>query len=357
MRSTTLTIARRSLTATLVAGAISCGGADSPAPPLPSAPVVNPTATIRIRAIPLDGWTLGEAFVLSRHPGGASDSVPIDVNGLAVLRAERGSVLDLKLDVPAPRLYHASAATYTVAGDTTLEVVMIPTAWVIQRGRFRATRRSIDVVKAFGSDNDDTHFLNQFTPERRILTAWPEEALPILVGVDTTGNARRWSAPADSAYFWSAMNDFNEAMGRIVFQPTTSVALTTRNVIGVRIDYENGGYFGALGANWDVCHLPARACNDLHGSVIFARGIFYHSIFDEENFRSMQHEMMHALGFGHGCYWSSVMMHTGPACSSNVPLDVTVDDVAYMELVFRLASVLAMHPQAWNLDEALAGAR
>ena len=66
---------------------------------------------------------------------------------------------------------------------------------------------------------------------------------------------------------------------------------------------------------------------------------------------------MHALGFGHGCYWSSVMMHTGPARSQTVPTDVTVDDVAYMELVFRLASVLTTYPQAWNLDEALSGAR
>ena len=234
---------------------------------------------------------------------------------------------------------------------------MIPTTWVVQRGRFRATRRPIDIVKAFGSDNDDTHFLNYFSPERKILTAWPEEALPITVGLDTTGNARRWSAPADSVYFWSAMDDFNEAMGRPVFQPTSSVALTTRNVIGVRIDYDNQGYFGALGSNLDVCRLPTRACHDLHGSVMFSRGIFYHSVFDEQNFRSMQHEMMHALGFGHGCYWSSVMMHSGAACSQIIPTRVTVDDVAYMELVFRLASVLATHPQAWNLDEALAGAR
>src|SRR6185295_5790982 len=98
MRSTTLTIARRALTATLVACAIGCGRADSAAaPPLPTAPVVNPTSTIRLRASPLDGWTLRDAFVLSRHSGNASDSVPIDVNGLAVLRAERGSVLDLKV--------------------------------------------------------------------------------------------------------------------------------------------------------------------------------------------------------------------------------------------------------------------
>ena len=165
-----------------------------------------------------------------------------------------------------------------------------------------ATRRPIDIVKAFGSDNDDTHFLNYFAPARKILVAWPEEALPISVGIDTTGNSPRWSSAADSAWFWSAMTDFNEAMGRPVFQPTTSVALSTRSVVGVRIDYDNPGYLGSLGANLDVCRLPARACTDLHGVVIFARGIFYHSTaFDEQNFRSMQ--------------------------------------------------------QAWNLDEALAGAR
>jgi hypothetical protein len=50
-------------------------------------------------------------------------------------------------------------------------------------------------------------------------------------------------------------------------------------------------------------------------------------------------------------------MQTGPGCSTEVPRDVTVDDVAYMELVFRLASVLEAHPQAWHLDAALAATK
>jgi hypothetical protein len=294
--------------------------------------------------------------VLARQPNGAVDSVPIDANGRATLRAESGNTLDLRVDVAAPRQYHPSVASHTVVGDTTLDIVVVPTTWVVQRGPHAGSRRPIDIVKAFGSDNDDTHFLNLFTPSRKILVAWPEEALPLSVGLDTTGTARRWSE-ADSAWFWSALNDINSAMGRSVFRPTGSVAVSTRNVIGIRIDYDKPGYFGSLGATVDGCRLPARVCNDLHGAVILARGIFYRSLFDEENFRSMQHEMMHALGFGHACYWSSVMTHTGGGCISTVPARVTVDDVAYMELIFRLASVLAVHPQAWNLDEALAGAR
>ena len=331
------------------------GCSDSTASP-PSALAAKTTATIRIRAIPLDGWTLRDAFVLSRQSSGAVDSVPINASGLATLRVTAGSTLDLRVDAPAPRQYHPSSASYTVADDTTLEMVLVPTSWVVQRGPHAGSRRPIDIVNAFGSDNDDTHFLNLFTPSRKILVAWSEDALPISVGLDTTGTTRRWSS-ADSAWFWSALNDINDAMGRPVFRPTGGVAVSTRNVIGIRIDYDNPGYFGSLGATVDSCRLPIRVCNDLHGAVILARGIFYRSLFDEGNFRSMQHEMMHSLGFGHACYWSSVMTQTRVGCTATVPAHITVDDVAYIELIFRLASVLAAHPQAWNLDEALAGAR
>ena len=51
------------------------------------------------------------------------------------------------------------------------------------------------------------------------------------------------------------------------------------------------------------------------------------------------------------------MMHTGPGCSSDVPYSLTVDDVAYIELVFRLATTLEAHPEAWHVDEALRAIR
>ena len=356
MRSLTATYTLGAMVgAAMLAGAMGCGGESTPA--LPSGPTTHPsTVTVRIQTIPLDGWTIRDAFVLSRQSGGVTDSVPIDVSGRATLRVLSGSTLDLRIDVPAPRLYYASTAVQAVTGDTTLAVVMVPTSWVVQRGRYAGKRREIDLVKAFGSDNDDTHFLNPFAPSRKILVAWPDESLPIAVGFDSTGMTRRWS-DADSVWFWTALKDVNDAMGRAVFRPTGNVGVATRNVIGLHVDFDNGGYYGSLGTNPEVCKLPARVCQDLRGAVSLSRGIFFHSVFDEANVRSMQHEMMHALGFGHACYWSSVMMHTGGACLSTVPNDVTVDDVAYVELVSRLASVLVTYPQAWSLDEAFSGTR
>jgi hypothetical protein len=163
--------------------------------------------------------------------------------------------------------------------------------------------------------------------------------------------------------FWSALDDFNSAVGRLVVQPTGSVALSTRRVIGIRVNYNFATYAtpeGALGSNVDFCTLPAHLCDDVHGVVSFGSGRFAQNkqgVYYNDPSRLFQHELMHALGFGHGCYWPSIMMHRGGACmTAAVPPDVSVDDVAYMELVFRLATVLQRHPQAWHLEEALNGA-
>jgi hypothetical protein len=314
-------------------------------------------ATIRVRAIALDGATLSSAFAVSKSHRGL-DSVRIGPTGFSDRGVDVvvGDSVALRVDVGEPRAYHASAGTVVVKGDTAIEVILIPRDWTVRLGRYRGSRRPIDVATAMGRDDDDTRFLNHFTPDRQILTAWPEGALPIAVGIDAA-SSRRWSA-LDSAWFWQSIDDFNDAVGREVFRPAGDVALSTRRVIGIRIDLEPDAVaYSSLGTNLDVCKLPSRLCSDVHGVVSLPRGLFFRSSFDEEYFRVFQHEMMHALGFGHGCHWSSIMMRTGAGCSSDVPRDVTVDDVAYMELVFRLASVLEAHADAWHLDEALAAAK
>ena len=323
----------------------------------PSDPAGGRHATILVRAITLDGATLTSAFAVARSHRGR-DTVRIGQTGLGDrgIDVVVGDSVELRVDVPEPRAYHASTGKIVVEGDTAIDVILIPTVWTVRLGRYRGLKRPIDVATAMGRDEDDTRFLNHFTPGREILTAWPEDALPIAVGIDV-GSNRRWSA-LDSAWFWQSIDDFNDAAGRQIFRPASDVALSTRRVIGIRIDLDaNAIAYGSLGTNLDVCKLPARLCSDVHGVVSLPRGLFFRSSFDEEYFRVFQHEMMHALGFGHGCHWSSIMMRTGPGCSIDVPRDVTVDDVAYMELVFRLASVLEAHVEAWHLDEALAAKR
>jgi hypothetical protein len=311
-------------------------------------------ASVRVATITLDGDDVPGGYVVRRRAA-KPDSIPLDASGAATVSAFIGDTLSLTIAPPATTQYYASAGTFVVGGDTTIDVVLIPTSWTLRRGRYAGARRAIDIVKAFGSDADDTHFLNYFSPAKGTLLGWSEDNLPISVGYDTTGSTRRWT-PADSAWFWSTLIDMNEALGRTMFVPVTTVGLTTPGAIGVRVDYSTPGTRqGSLGIDLDQCKPPVRVCSGGHGTIVLGYPVFFRPVFDEENFRVMQHEMMHALGFGHACYWPSVVMHTGVDCAPTVPKDVSVDDAAYVELVLRLVTILKAHPSAWNLDEASKG--
>jgi len=309
-------------------------------------------ATVRIAALTLDGGVAEGSFYVLQASGPNGEPLRLDASGAATIAASTGDTLSLTISPQATTRYYASHGTLVVSGDTTLEVVLIPTAWTVQRGRYVGARRAIDIVKAFGSDANDTHFLNYFSPTKGILVGWTEDDLPISVGYDTTGSTRRWTA-ADSVWFWSTLIDVNDALGRTMFKPVTTVRLSAPRVIGVRVDYTTPQTReGSLGIDLDACKPPVRVCTGGHGSIILGYPVFFRTAFEEENFRVMQHEMMHALGFGHACYWPSVVMHTGVDCAPTVPKDISVDDAAYIELVLRLATVLKAHPYAWHLDEA-----
>jgi hypothetical protein len=311
---------------------------------------------LQVAAITCDGAPLSSGYVVRRR-GVAVDSVPLTASGTATLDQRSGDTLLLSVVPTATDRYYASIGTLVVGGDTAVDVVMIPTSWTVQRGRYAGAKRAIDIIKAIGSDADDTHFLDHFTPVAGMLVGWTEDDLPITVGYDTTATTRRWT-PADSSWFWSALLDINDAMGRTIFRPATNVALSTPKVVSVRVDYETPSIRqGSIGTNLDICKPPLRGCDAVHGVVTLGSSVFFRSRFDDENFLVMQHEMMHVLGFGHACYWPSVVMRTGPDCAPTVPNDITVDDAAYIEFVLRLGTVLEAHPYAWNLDEALTGAR
>lgn len=310
-------------------------------------------AAIRVAAMALDGGDLSGGSVYVRRGSDPNvDQVRLDASGAATIGGSAGDTLSLTISPARTTQYYASHGTLVLGGDTTLDVVLIPTSWTVRRGRYAGERRVIDIVKALGSDANDTHFLNYFSPASGIFVGWTEDDLPISVGYDTTGSTRRWTA-ADSVWFWSTLIDVNDGLGRTMFKPVATVRLSDPGVIGVRVDYITPQTRqGSLGIDLDRCKPPLRVCSAGHGSIILGYPVFFRTAFEEENFRTMQHETMHALGFGHACYWPSVVMHTGVDCAPTVPKDVSVDDAAYIELVLRLATILKPHPYAWHLEEA-----
>jgi hypothetical protein len=136
--------------------------------------------------------------------------------------------------------------------------------------------------------------------------------------------------------------------------------------IGIRIDttYVSSGA-AVLGTDLDRCPPTVRLCSAVQGEIwmhpyfSYQYSGIYGDSFTESNERMIAHELMHTLGFGHACYWPSVMMHTGVKCAnvSLVPTRPTATDVAYIELVMELARLLGDHPAAWHLAEALSAAQ
>jgi hypothetical protein len=116
---------------------------------------------------------------------------------------------------------------------------------------------------------------------------------------------------------------------------------------------------GSLAVPLGACGDRARLCTAVRGTVSLSEGTllefpgsYFETARERENARTVQHELMHALGFGHGCYWPSIMMYTGPACAATFPEEPSAYDIAYVEFVQTLAGTLAVHPDAWHLAEA-----
>lgn len=344
-----------------------CGGtvetASVAAPPTPPL-----TAAVTLRAWPLDGGVLPPLSVRAQTAGGRIDSVAAQSDGSAVLVVPTTDSVDLRVISSGAGAYYSSQARVRASRDTTIDVILVPTHWTVRKGAYLGSEQTIDLVAAFGSDTDDTHFLNKFSQVRTMLVAWSPSSLPISIGFDTT---RLWKpmTTTDSANFWQVTNDVNAIIGETVFKPAGPVPFAPTGAIGVRLDSTVAALGEAvLGTNLSRCSPAARVCTAVQGEIWMLRYDVYwggdHTMpyippLTEESSRMIAHELMHTLGFGHACYWPSVMMVTKFQCVrvSSIPTRPTATDVAYIELVFELAKLLGIHPAAWHVAEALAAAQ
>jgi hypothetical protein len=138
--------------------------------------------------------------------------------------------------------------------------------------------------------------------------------------------SQRDVAAVDGAGFdvlWAAAAELNAAIGREVFRPVSAVADPPIDWIGVSVDLQNPTPRGVLSSQ---CDAGQHLCTRRFGQVWMNRGFSFHSIFAPEYRR---------------------------VSVSELPATVTANDVAYLEMMFALASALETRPAAWTIDEAL----
>ena len=221
-----------------------------------------------------------------------------------------------------------------------IRIVLIPSSWTIEGGRFAGTLVNVSMRAALRRASDGGAFYKlsgaRSTRLRRGI-GWAGRAFPIAVALAPTRAGASVSAN-DSGAYWSVLRRMEEDFGEPLFRPAGPEEIRTYQpsiIVGIKPGMASEG---ATFVTWD------SAGNIFDGSVAFRSAAFLRDEY------LVMHEMMHALGFGHTDAWRSVVTRwSRPAAR------VTPEDVAYAQLMRRVREIQGTLGAPYGILEALAG--
>jgi Matrixin len=148
-------------------------------------------------------------------------------------------------------------------------------------------------------------------------------------------------APADSAAFWSSVEQLENHLGIHAFRPAEPPALADGR-LGVEVVIDPR--IPPAAVTWGSWSSDGNL-NDVRVAV--------RTRADFRNAALVAHEMLHALGFGHATEWRSVMTRTAEADVTSL----TPQDVAYVQLIYRVRAAQAAFGAELGFLEAAEGER
>jgi hypothetical protein len=305
-------------------------------------------------------------------------------------------------------MIQSTTAGIAPAASVELDIVLVPTEWTIQRGRWAGQRFSISPQTVFAFPNVlDGNFYDRWrttlllhrqsiiTGERRGARsiAWPTTAFPLPVlflheGFSDLYGERQPLTTADSILVWQALDDLEDRLGRDLFRPAiaadfpaTEILVTDDDDVTRTVEVRPGTIsverftdlpFAGLGDAEGPCSTDAeieqRLCGPLPaeeyvvGRVQF-RGTALRQV-PVSVIHLVQHEFIHALGFSHSCFPSANIRCVGPFPFQDLPTSVTESappateyDALYIELLWAVHELVVRHSVNMGLMEALDGQR
>lgn len=352
---------RAAIAAILVlVGGLSLGPTSSAAPPR-SSPVVD----VRGRLVPLGDRPLGPHRVTVHSSRDSASTVT--TGGTFALRVRSADeVLRVRVDAASPvdRRFHPALFRAPVAElQAGVTVLMIPFEWTVQRGRYEGTTVEISMHEAFyapemalppyldGEIRDD---LYRAAPAR-----WDPADRPVPVPIRTAAPEVKTLTARDSASIWESINETEEVFGRDLFRPPTAgeyedweeLRKPPDGALGVIVDTVGGTHECTGGGYrrgekvWEWPPTLAKVWQDPPPAgytadavrIRSALNIYCRHLFENRSQRAvisaLQHELLHALGFGHGCTIPSHMAYRcEPETNRIRTFDISPYDVAYWEL-------------------------
>lgn len=337
---------------------IACG--DGASPTETEGPPEPPAATLVGRAVGPGGAAPAQARATATWPSveaaanlATDGSFELDLSDLPT--GQGTLVIETLGDNPA----HHPAWIRLDAEDLDREVrvVLVPRSWRVREGEHADVDVAISPAAAaeprllttywgftfaFEQHPDGSQTVLDPTRWTAALRTWDPAAFPVPLAVDRARSTRA-ATSADSALLWDHVAALEEALGRDLFRPapidavdvdeephTGAVLVRLADTIAPRGVTETGlvsDWFLSQDASaWsgtEVTELTA-AGGEITGGAVHIR--------DDEALTDralVVHELMHALGVGHGCSWRSVQTLCGEL---EAPLP-TAEDVAYLELL------------------------
>ncbi len=208
------------------------------------------------------------------------------------------------------RIFILFAIFFVLAATMRVQAQATDTAYTISAGTYSGT--TIQVQRAAGLRRGSGFWRVAPKTDGR-LVGWNPSRLPVGVafmqgrGIDAD----------DSVAFWKIVRGMEQDLGMHLFEPATVAGSDDPNdIVLIGIEPMRGDD-GVTYVTWS---------ND--GSVYDPR-VFFRSreVFHDE--RVVQHEMMHALGFGHTSAWLSIM-NVSPGARQ-----LSAEDVAYAQVALE----------------------
>lgn len=202
------------------------------------------------------------------------------------------------------------AAVLIVIAPHTVSAQARDSSWTIRGGTYAGIAISIDENLATRRSSKFLR-LSKLRNDPRFVS-WNPSRLPAPVAF-RPGRIKA----EDSAAFWSTLREMEADMGMRLFEPATVGSNEDPDDV-IIVDVKN------MWNDEGVTYVTWSNNGGLYDARVFLRsGVTLHDP------RTVAHEMMHALGFGHTSAWTSIM-NTG----SRAPRRLTAEDVAYVQFAF-----------------------
>jgi hypothetical protein len=324
------------------------------------------TSIVSGRVLATDDHSLAGLLFIVRKPGTlGGDSVRIDDNGSFSLPTRFGpsDTVEVIIDAIDQQARHFLPALFLTSGSELrkgMTIILIPRQWTIQHGTFagRTVSISMDAALTVPDSIDSPFYLAQFIPGKDgdswypLFPQFSTDVLPVrVVFARPRFKSNEILTPDDSVAIWNDLRAIEQDVGLALFRPARyedltfagsnwwseepAIFLTLDTTLGVAAVAFSG--IGKPDQMWEwtynVVGWSSGRTRDVFavGRASRVGAAIFRSKLDMTHHAVLKHEMMHTLGFGHGCSWRSVMTYS--YCQQLASDSPTEFDVAYVQLL------------------------